>query len=106
VSEFSDVHNLAFDIGRRLDSLPPTTALGLLRGFDKAIAVAERHTTDKGEAWLTKDALEHIYHAEDHVSAASAALDDLGDEIDDDGLPHTDHAACRLLFAIAKREGM
>ena len=84
----------------RLIKLPEKTMLGLLRGFDKAIAVAELHDVDKGSAWLGQTMGEHVEHAYQHLAYRSFY------EPDDDGLPHGDHAACRLLLAIAKREGM
>jgi len=87
----------------RLIKLPEKTMLGLLRGFDKAIAVAEKHAADKGEQWLTLSAKDHLEHMFDHVMVAyrqSPAW------LSDDGLPEIDKATVRGLFAIAKREGM
>jgi hypothetical protein len=92
----------------RLIKLPKKTMLGLLRGFDKAIAVAEKHDVDKGSAWLNQEPVVHAEHAYEHLEQALYEENSVIDvqALDDDGLPHIDHGACRLLLAIAKREGM
>lgn len=92
------------DVYERMKKLPAKTALGLLRGFDKAVAVAEKHVGSHGEHWLNREFGQHADHAYDHIEIAT--FDPHCSAIDDDGLPHLDHAACRILFAIAMREGM
>jgi len=87
----------------RLIKLPEATMLGLLKGFSAALAVAERHAEDKGEKWLTRDVEHFLRHAATHIEIARVPGFNAAD---DDGLPHPDHAACDILLAIAKREGM
>ena len=95
-----DVDSAIFDMSARLNMLPTATAVGLLKGFSAALAVAERHAEDKGEKWLEQTMGTHVEHAYQHLAYRRF------EEPDDDGLPHGHHACCRLLFAVAKREGM
>ena len=95
--------SLSSGVIQRLKQLPIRTRLGLLRGFDKAIAVAEKHVADKGEQWLMLSDDNHVEHMFDHVMVAFRRTADI---LSDDGLPELDKATVRGLFAIAKREGM
>lgn len=95
-----DFIDLEREVGDVLRGLDKVTAYGLLRGFLAAIKVAEAHSEDRGLQWLELDDDQHSEHAEKHLS------DSYDSDIDgSDNLPHLDHAACRLLFAIARRDG-
>ena len=105
----NEYSRLRANILNRIERLPELTAFGLLKGFSAALAVAERHAEDKGEKWIEQDAFDHLMHADLHINYTDDDGDELFhgiDKLDDDGLPHLDHACCRLLFAVAKREGM
>lgn len=94
-----------------ISDLSPELQTATVEVVASILAVLRAHQGDpeRGDVgWRRQTVGEHLGHAADHAFMAHETWDDVmnrpnGLDLDDDGLPHEDHALCRIMLAKAKR---
>lgn len=92
-----------------LELLPQYQILGLRDALQGAINVMVKH---KGDPRRDDDPTleDHLIHASEHIATVELRCIDDNDSscraIDDDGLPHVDHATARIALYYARKRAL